>query len=374
MHRLIEARRSFLLGVAVTLAGVTLSAQDPDAITFAAIGDMGTGGPGQKQVAEAMAGVSRSRPFDFILTLGDNFYGTGVLSVEDPQWQSKFVEMYSDPALQVPFHPSLGNHDHQGNPVAEVEYSKHNQRWQMPAQYYTFTETLADDTEIAFFALDTNAILEGRDGTERITSLEERLGALGRLQRRSRINVAIEPDVVAYLVKRIPNADHTLLRVLNLAAKRQQSITRDLVDEAVAASTSDYLQQIEWLRTEIETSDARWKIVYGHHPPFGHHPVRGNNQRLIRRLVPVLVEHDVDLYLAGHDHFLDMMKPRDGVHYVTAGAGAATDNPYLINQTDESYFTFTGGGFSVYRVTRDQIVIDLIGIDGETLHQQIIDK
>ena len=161
---------------------------------------------------------------------------------------------------------------------------------------------------------------------------------------------------------------------MNLASKRQQPVTRELVDEAIVASTSDYLKQIEWLKTELETSDARWKIVYGHHPPFGHHPVRGNNQSLIDRLVPVLVEHDVDLFVAGHDHFLDMMKPRDGVHYLTAGAGAGADNPYRINQTDESYFTFTGGGFSVYRITKDQIVIDLIGVDGKTLHQQIIEK
>ncbi|MEP7274304.1 MAG: hypothetical protein ABI882_22615, partial [Acidobacteriota bacterium] len=39
-----------------------------------AFGDFGNGSPEQKQVAEAMQGFHRRTPFDFGLTLGDNFY------------------------------------------------------------------------------------------------------------------------------------------------------------------------------------------------------------------------------------------------------------------------------------------------------------
>lgn len=62
--------------------------------------------------------------------------------MDDPQWKTKFEDVYADPALQLPIYPILGNHDHKGNPQAQVEYSQRNKNWRMPAQYYTFTHTL----------------------------------------------------------------------------------------------------------------------------------------------------------------------------------------------------------------------------------------
>ena len=349
-----------------------LRAQTPE-VTFAAIGDMGTGGPGQRQVARTMAAVAKSRPFDFVITLGDNFYGSGVLSVTDPQWKSKFEEMYGDPALQVPFYPTLGNHDHHSVPLAQVEYSRHSDRWHMPAQYYTFTRKTTDGTAVAFFAIDTPSMQEGTDGTEAEVPLDQRLAAIECQVQRG--NLEIGEGVAQYIAEQVPRpGTFTFRRIFILARKMQREVSRDLVDEALRASDSDYVEQIRWLDEELSKSEARWKIVYGHYPPYGHHPVRQDNETLIERLVPVLVKGGVDLYIAGHDHFLDMLKPIDGVHYVTSGAAAASDNPYPIEQTDESYFAFTGGSFTVYRVSAGELVIDFIGAEGEALHSQVLKK
>ena len=76
---------------------------------FIALGDMGTGRPGQFEVAAAMVDRANRDGLDFILTLGDNVYENGVVSDSDPQWETKFVQPYGDPALDVPFYPTLGN-------------------------------------------------------------------------------------------------------------------------------------------------------------------------------------------------------------------------------------------------------------------------
>lgn len=135
-------------------------------LQFIAVGDFGTGRHGQVKVAQAMAQKVSADPVEFVLVLGDNFYQAGVKSIEDEQWKTKFVDMYADEALQVPFHAVLGNHDHRGNVDAQVQYSKIDTRWSMPARYYTFVETLEDSTRVQFFGLDTKPLAGGEDDAE----------------------------------------------------------------------------------------------------------------------------------------------------------------------------------------------------------------
>jgi len=47
----------------------------------------------------------------------DNFYAGGVSSVDDPQFDFKFEQVYTDAALQIPWFPILGDHDHCGEAV-----------------------------------------------------------------------------------------------------------------------------------------------------------------------------------------------------------------------------------------------------------------
>ena len=48
----------------------------PDSVKFAVIGDNGTGGREQYQVGQQMADARREFPYDLVLMLGDNFYGS----------------------------------------------------------------------------------------------------------------------------------------------------------------------------------------------------------------------------------------------------------------------------------------------------------
>lgn len=148
-------------------------------VYFIAIGDQGTGRKGQKHVARLMDEKSGKDSLHFVITLGDNIYYDGATSVNDPQWKRKFEVIYDLPFLDVPFYPSLGNHDHHyDNAIHQVEYSRKNEKWNMPNFYYTFTKMINEQSSIQFFALDTYVIKKNKKYVdEQIRWLEQGLKA-----------------------------------------------------------------------------------------------------------------------------------------------------------------------------------------------------
>ena len=115
------------------------------------------GSEAQKRVAAAMRTYHQQRPFDFAVTLGDNFYSIGMASPDDPRWKTWWSDLYD--SLGIPFYATLGNHDwgQPNSPAAEILYSARSKSWRMPAAYYTFTAGAAQ-----FFALDTDVISEAQ--------------------------------------------------------------------------------------------------------------------------------------------------------------------------------------------------------------------
>jgi 3',5'-cyclic AMP phosphodiesterase CpdA len=114
-----------------------------DSLKFAVIGDNGTGEQPQYEVARQMVSARGSFPFDFVLMLGDNLYGS-----QKPQdFVAKFERPYAHLiAAGVRFYAALGNHDQPTN----RSYEPFNMSG---TRYYTFAKTPA-----RFFVLDTNVM------------------------------------------------------------------------------------------------------------------------------------------------------------------------------------------------------------------------
>jgi 3',5'-cyclic AMP phosphodiesterase CpdA len=112
----------------------------PGATRFAVIGDGGTGGEPQYEVARVMDKVHDSFPFTFVLMAGDNLYGGD--SPDD--YRRKFEEPYRNLLEKgVRFYASLGNHD---SPNQRF-YRNFNMKGE---RYYTIREG-----PVRFFALDS---------------------------------------------------------------------------------------------------------------------------------------------------------------------------------------------------------------------------
>lgn len=125
---------------AATIPELTLP-QKPDSVRFAVIGDSGTGGAAQYEIADEMSACRSRFPFDFVLMLGDNIYG----GKSAADFKRKFEEPYR--ALLdggVKFYASLGNHDDSN----ERLYKPFNMDGK---RYYSFQRSNAE-----FFALDSN--------------------------------------------------------------------------------------------------------------------------------------------------------------------------------------------------------------------------
>ncbi|HMY57831.1 MAG TPA: metallophosphoesterase, partial [Pseudomonadota bacterium] len=150
----------------------------PRVVRFAAVGDTGKGNTGQQQVADAIARKCMTSGCDFVQLLGDNIYESGVASVTDPQWQTKFEVPYKD--VKAPFYVTLGNHDYGGNGAGnefdkakwEILYTASSMKWKLPANHYRRVVENAD-----FFILDTNLIMYSREVDKQVASVKDWLSS-----------------------------------------------------------------------------------------------------------------------------------------------------------------------------------------------------
>ncbi len=275
----------------------TVSYKDSAAVRFLVVGDWGTGSGFQKRVADQMCLKAASERAEFVISTGDNIYNRGVDSLNDPQWKTKFEDIYACDALQIPWYAVLGNHDHRGNIQAQIDYHAKSPRWNMPARYYTFRKTASNGVFIDFFAIDT--------------------------------------------------------------------------DPLITANWDFCTEQERWLKAALQKSDARWKIVVGHHMvrSYGGY---GDQQILIDRIKPLLDEFKVDLYMNGHDHDIQYIKnPTDAFYcLVSGGGGEGRDTGY----GDHTIFAMTNGGFNYIAVSESHLYCEFINIEGKTLFATRISK
>ena len=115
-----------------------------DVLRFAVIGDSGTGGREQLEIAKQLVAFHPKFPFEFAIMLGDNLYGN-----ERPRdYENKFEKPYK-PLLDagVKFYAALGNHD-EPNQSFYKPFNMNGER------YYSFKPK----DGVRFFALDSNLL------------------------------------------------------------------------------------------------------------------------------------------------------------------------------------------------------------------------
>lgn len=91
-------------------------------------------------------------------------------------------------------------------------------------------------------------------------------------------------------------------------------------------------EQMFWLENALANSTASMKVVMGHYPLFSKGAYAKVKRLLWQRtleakLAPILRQHQVDLYLAGHEHHYEKPLYLNGVCYAVSGAAGALNSP-----------------------------------------------
>jgi len=268
--------------------------------TFAVIGDPGTGEDAQFRVGKALADRIDSDRIRFVLTMGDTIYmktrSSGFLGLlekgfrtvsgrmrmtgdEDDDWFASYFMPYREVISRVPVFPCLGNHDSENseedddlaqlldNFFLEERFPEQARDWALgddvlDTLYYRFR--FGRDAE--FVAVDTS-FTDRQDGFETVFEITR-----GKRQ----------PPL--------------------LSAAHRAFIDGLLAEEA-----------------------PRWRIPFGHHPPFSMGPRHHDNPmvlKLAQRFAAATPNQRV--WFSGHEH--NFQHHREGqLHFVLTGAAGKLD-------------------------------------------------
>ncbi|KAF4669504.1 hypothetical protein FOL46_001372 [Perkinsus olseni] len=133
---------------------------------------------------------------------------------------------------------------------------------------------------------------------------------------------------------------------------------------AVFIDTQDLYQegQLRFLRARLASSEcqqATFIVVFGHHPVYsvGWH---GDNDYMIRDVLPLLKRYSVDLYVSGHDHDLQWLQ-EDSLSFVVSGA--ASKKRETNYKPDEKQLVWSQGnvhGFTRHLATSSNLVTEFV--------------
>jgi hypothetical protein len=227
---------------------------------------------GQAAVAKAMRRFCDGpAACEFAVMLGDNIYPEGATAGADGRDDAtRFRKIFHEPYAPLAadedgfrIYAALGNHDwktSRDGVMAQVHYLAETPPFYMDGIRYRVAPT-GDPREVEIFVLDTHVML----------------------------------------------SDHSILDdALTDDGRELDSGEIDTPEPWALPRNADEWGMADWLEKSLAESPARWKIVIGHHPIWSSAGSKFHQARMMRRLVlPALCRH-ADMYLAGHEHTLEL--------------------------------------------------------------------
>lgn len=240
------------------------------AFGFIAIGDTGTGSSTQKNVAMAIqqkcqTEKTKGRGCDFGILLGDNFYDVGVKDENDPQFKTKFADMYHP--LGFPWYITQGNHDYgalgAGLEVWKtdhyIRYGKKDPLYVFPDKYFAFTKQHA-----LFISLNTTELF------------------------------------------------------FDIGESDQTKFVRDNLQNNKAATWRLAFGHHPYISNGEHGNAGEYEAL-----PI---PLPYVSGRLIKKFMEAEICGKFDIYFCGHDHNRQILQAKCGTQFIVSGAGAKSDS------------------------------------------------
>ncbi len=142
------------------------------------------------------------------------------------------------------------------------------------------------------------------------------------------------------------------------------------------ADKDEAAKQLEWINTTLKqaSADVKWKIVVGHHPYYTVGPRISNYETLAIRgwLAKTFEDHKVDVYLSGHEHSMQHVKPEGHTHQFISGAGS--DLSHVTPGVSYSKFEIAENGFMYFSLDSKRLNVKVINHTGKVLYETELTK
>lgn len=226
---------------------------------------------GMYPVTWAMDDYCKTWGCHFATMLGDNIYPDGAtLGADGISDERRFRQMLDQPLGKlgdgVPgftIYSMMGNHDWRVSreaTFAQVEYLQQHPNFYMPDLFYRVSPPGFEGL-VELFVIDTEMLLAGTEVHKDNVDAEGRDYRTGEME---------------------------------------------LWDEHIKAQTDAEKNMIPWLEDALKSSDAKWKIVLGHHALWSGAGSKFEKARSLRKLfLPALCRY-ADAYFSGDDHVLEV--------------------------------------------------------------------
>jgi predicted phosphodiesterase len=159
----------------------------------------------------------------------------------------------------------------------------------------------------------------------------------------------------------------------NMEGKRFYSFRKKDVEFFVLDSTYMTPEQLDWLKGELQRSDAKWKIPYFHHPIYSSGERHGSELDLQILVEPLFLQYGVDVVFSGHEHFYERLKPQKGIVYITQGGAAKLRRG---NIRDNSRMTAKGfdtdRSFTLVEILDDRMFFETISRTGQIVDAGVL--
>lgn len=293
--------------VAVQAApAITVPAISEDAVNFYVVNDLGRNGYYEQQpIAELLGDLAEEIDIEFVAALGDTHHFDGVTSVNDPLWMTNYELIYKHPELMIDWFAILGNHEYRGNTQSVLDYSNVSRRWNAPARYYSRTVEAGENQKALLVFIDTTPLID-------------------KYHKES--------------------------------------------DSYPDASKQSIDAQLQWLDKTLADSDAKWKIVMGHHPVYADTKKSDKERKDMQaRVEPLLNKHAVDMYVCGHIHSFQHIRPEgSNVDYVVNSSGSLARK---VNKIDGTQFCSSDAGFSIVSMEDNKLSLIMMNGEGKEIYR-----
>jgi len=304
----------------------------------------------------------------FIYSVGDNVYESGLTDEKDPVFDETFTHIYTHPGLEkLPWYTMLGNHEYYGSSSAELAASLTAK----DARWHPFRSNLQrfpganGSTLLTLASVDTSPFITKYRGKKE------------DLDWRGLTPVVIPGDtpvpgegIDPAPGVQPPSASPSLLSRLRTWFKGPQNFVQP-TDEAWAAWEAAQLAQLDgWLK-ETRGKSA-WTFVGGHHPVRSWSG-KSYGDKNLAGFAQLLKTYRIPLYLNGHNHNLYWGKyPDQETNFVCSGAGSLVDPDVVDPEDGTLLFGENGAGFLLIQMDVNEAVLTFIDTAANVLFEKTI--